>query len=263
MPIDTAALPFRDLVDSAPDGVIVCDQQGRIALVNAEAERIFGYTRDELVGQTIDTLVPDRTRGQHGQYVAGYTGAPRLRPMGIGMELSGRRKDGSEVPVEISLSPVQTAQGLLVTAGIRDVTERRRLERENRRANAYLVSAVDSVHDAFALFDDEDRVVTVNSAARQLFGRATGGAIVGMKFDELLDQALRAGVFDFSNETREALYARWLAYHRAPSGVLEVRTGMGHYLRVIDTRTPEHGTVSTIADVTDDVQRAEELRTAR
>ncbi|HWO22743.1 MAG TPA: PAS domain S-box protein [Kofleriaceae bacterium] len=263
VPLDNVELPFRDLVDSAPDGVIVCDQQGTIALVNAEAERIFGYERQELVGQRVDVLVPDYARAQHGRHVVGYTGAPRLRPMGIGMELSGRRKDGSEVPVEISLSPVQTSQGLLVTAGIRDVTERRRLERENRRANAYLVSAVDSVRDAFALFDEEDRVVMVNSSARQLLGASLGGAIVGLKFEPLLDQALRAGVFDFSNETREALRARWLAYHREPQGVLEVRTGIGRYLRVVDTKTAEHGTVSTIADVTDDVQRAEELRAAR
>src|SRR5690349_1357852 len=124
MAVDPTELPFRELVDAAPDGVIVCDQEGRIILVNAEAERMFGYGRDELRGQRIDVLVPDRVRGTHSSHVAGYTGAPRLRPMGIGMELSGRRKDGKEIPVEISLSPIRTAHGLLVTAGIRDVTER-------------------------------------------------------------------------------------------------------------------------------------------
>jgi len=263
MPSDSPDLPFRELVDAAPDGVIVCDAAGRIVLVNAEVERMFGYARPELVGHRIDILVPDRARPQHGRHLAGYTGAPRLRPMGIGMELTGRRKDGSELPVEISLSPIETADGLLVTAGIRDVTERRKLERENRRANAYLVSAVDSVRDAFALFDEHDRVIMVNSAGRQLLGAAVGGAIIGLPFDDLLDKALRAGVFDFSNETRDALYQRWLAYHRAPSGALEVRTGTGRHLRVIDSKTAEHGTVSTIADVTDDVQRSEELRTSR
>ncbi len=232
-------------------------------LVNAETERMFGYARDELLGQPIDVLVPVRSRSEHGHHLAGYAEAPRLRSMGIGMELTGRHKDGSEIPVEISLSPIGTARGLLVTAGIRDVTERRRLERENRRANAYLVSAVDSVRDAFALFDEQDRVIMVNSSARLLLGGAVGGAIIGLPFEELLDKTLRAGVFDFSNETREALHARWLAYHRAPSGVLEVRTGTGRYLRVVDGKTAEHGTVSTIADVTDDVQREEELRTAR
>jgi PAS domain S-box-containing protein len=255
-------LPYRELVDAAPDGVIVCDHDGSIVLVNAEVERMFGYSREELIGHKVDVLVPDRARHLHSAHVAGYTRAPRLRPMGIGMELTGRRKDGSEIPVEISLSPIDTAHGLLVTAGIRDVTERRRLERDNRRANAYLMSAVDSVRDAFALFDENDRVLMVNSAGRQLLG-AAGGAIIGKSFSELLDDALRAGAFDVSNETREALYQRWLAYHRAPSGVLEVRTGTGRYLRVVDSKTAEHGTVSTIADVTDDTQRAEELRASR
>jgi len=263
MPLDASDLPFRELVDAAPDGVIVCDQDGHIVLVNSEAERMFGYGRHELAGQKVDVLVPDRARPQHGHYLGGYTGAPRLRPMGIGMELTGRRKDGIEIPVEISLSPIETANGLLVTAGIRDVTERRKLERDNRRANAYLVSAVDSVRDAFALFDEHDRVIMVNSAGRQLLGAAVGGAIIGLPFDDLLDKALRAGVFDFSNETRETLYERWLAYHRAPSGALEVRTGTGRYLRVIHSKTAEHGTVSTIADVTDDMEWAEELRSSR
>ncbi|HET7505071.1 MAG TPA: PAS domain S-box protein, partial [Kofleriaceae bacterium] len=256
-------LPYRELVDSAPDGVIVCNHEGEVVLVNAEVERMFGYKRDELVGQRIDVLVPDRARPQHGRHLAGYTSAPRLRPMGIGMELTGRRKDGSEIPVEISLSPIETSRGLMVTAGIRDVTERRKLEREYRRANAYLVSAVDSVRDAFALYDEHDRVIMVNSAARQLLGGAVGGAIIGLPFDELLDKSLRAGVFDFSNETREALYQRWIAYHRAPSGALEVRTGTGRFLRVVENKTAEHGTVSTIADVTDDVERAEELQSSR
>jgi PAS domain S-box-containing protein len=263
MTLDGYNLPFRELVDAAPDGVIVCDHVGVMVLVNTETERMFGYRRDELIGQRIDILVPDRARAEHGHHVSDYTRAPRLRPMGIGMELTGRRKDGSEIPVEISLSPIRTQRGLLVTAGIRDVTERRQLERDNRRANAYLVSAVDSVRDAFALFDEHDRVIMVNSAARQLFDASGGSGVIGLPFDELLDRSLRAGVFDFSNESRDALYRRWLAYHRAPSGALEVRTGTGRYLRVIDNRTAEHGTVSTIADVTDDVERADELRTSR
>jgi PAS domain S-box-containing protein len=199
--IEASDLPFRELVDAAPDGVIVCDGSGRIVLVNAEAERMFGYARDELVGKSIDMLVPDRSRAAHGQHVAGYTAAPRLRPMGIGMALTGRRKDGRELPIEISLAPIRTARGMLVTAGIRDVTERRQLERDNRRANAYLTSAVDSVSDAFALYDEHDRLVMLNSVARQLLGGEIAGPVIGMRFDDMLDRALGAGMFDFSNES--------------------------------------------------------------
>jgi PAS domain S-box-containing protein len=256
-------LPFRELVDAAPDGLIVCDQRGTITLVNAEAERMFGYARGELIGKPIDILIPDSVRPRHGHHVASYIAAPRLRPMGSNLDLRGRKQDGSEFPVEISLSPITSDRGLLITAGIRDVTDRRRLEREYKRSNAYLVSAVDAVQEAFTLFDEHDRVMMVNSAARQLLGSSTGDSIVGRRFDELLRDALASGVFDFSNETRESLYARWLAYHQAPSGMLEVRTGTGRYLRVTERRTADHGTVSMIADVTDDVQRAEELGHAR
>jgi PAS domain S-box-containing protein len=260
--LTTETLPFHDLVDAAPDGFLVCDRASTIVLANAEAERMFGYARGELIGQPIHVLIPEALRDRHAHYVAAYTGAPRMRPMGIGMELLGRRKDGTELPVEISLAPIRTERELLITAGIRDVTERRRLERENQRVSGYLVSAVDAVQEAFTLFDERDRVVLVNSLARQMFADAVPGPIVGQTFDEVLEAALGGGVFDFSTETREHLRERWRAYHRAPAGVLEVRTGTGRYLRVTERRTAEHGTVSTIADVTDDVEREHELRAA-
>ena len=256
-------LPFRALVDAAPDGLIVCDQQGAIVLANSEAERMFGYAHEELLRQTIEVLIPERLRARHGRHVSDYTSAPRLRPMGRNLELRGRRKDGTEFPVEISLSPITTERGLLVIAGIRDQSERHALETANKRANAYLVSAVDAVQDAFTLFDEHDRVVMVNSVARQLLGDRDGKPVVGRTFVEVLREALDNGAFDFSSETREALFARWLAYHQAPSGTLDVRTGTGRYLRVTAHKTTDHGTVATIADVTDDVSHAEELTHAR
>lgn len=256
-------LPFDALVDAAPDGLIVCDTEGTILLANAETCRMFGYTREELVGQRIEMLVPAAVRARHHQHVAGFIAAPRLRPMGSGLDLRGSRKDGREFPVEISLSPVRTEAGVVITAGIRDITERRALETENRRATAYLTSAVDAVQDAFALFDEHDRVVMVNSAARQLLGSHLGTGIVGLPFSQVLEGALSAGAFDFSNESREALLRRWLAYHASPSGTLEVRTGTGRYLRVTERKTAEHGTVAMIADVTEDILHAEELSSAR
>jgi PAS domain S-box-containing protein len=256
-------VPFRALIDATPDGLVVCDQNGTLVLVNAEAERMFGYNHEELSGRPIETLIPEHVRPRHQHHLAGYVAAPRNRPMGSNFDLRGRRKDGSEFPVEISLSPFTTERGVLIIAGVRDVTDRRQLERENKRANAYLISAVDAVQDAFTLLDEQDRVIMVNSAARQLLGGATGESIVGRPFEDLLREALASGVFDFSNETRDSLHRRWIAYHQAPSGPFEVRTGTGRYLRVTDRRTADHGTVMTIADVTDDVQRAEELGHAR
>jgi PAS domain S-box-containing protein len=125
MSIDPESLPFRQLVDAAPDGILVTDQRGIIVLVNAEAERMFGYAHDALVGKPIHLLVPERLRARHPEHVASFHAAPRLRPMGSGLDLSGHRSDGTEFPVEISLSPIQHAGERLVVAGIRDVTDRR------------------------------------------------------------------------------------------------------------------------------------------
>ncbi|HXF52237.1 MAG TPA: PAS domain S-box protein [Dehalococcoidia bacterium] len=124
---------FRSLLESAPDAIVIVDPSGRIVIVNRQAERLFGYSRDELVGQPVELLVPQALREAHEAHRRGYMERPATRPMGIGLELSARRRDGSEVPVEISLSPLETADGLLVTSIIRDISERKALEEERRR----------------------------------------------------------------------------------------------------------------------------------
>jgi PAS domain S-box-containing protein len=118
------------LLESATEGIILIDDAGRITLVNRAAERMFGYARAELLGQTLEILLPERTRPSHVAHRAGYFAGPRVRPMGIGLDLSGRRKDGAEFPVEISLSYVETVQGRLAMAFVTDITERKRAEAE-------------------------------------------------------------------------------------------------------------------------------------
>ncbi len=125
---------FRQLVEGAPDALVISDRRGRIQLVNSQAERIFGWTRSELVGQPIETLVPPRFRGVHVGDRAKYANAPAVRPMGAGLDLLAVRKDGSEFPAEISLSPIEGDDGPLVIAAVRDVTARRTMERALREA---------------------------------------------------------------------------------------------------------------------------------
>ena len=376
---------YRNIVEAAPDGVVVVDQQGTILLANRQAEHMFGYQRDELIGQRIELLVPERFRPSHPRHRGDYVATPRVRPMGSGLELSGRRKDGSELPIEISLSPIDTEEGVIIASSIRDVSERRaaqaalrrlaaivdssndaiisrtldgtitswnrgaeqiygftaaemigqtiaplippgredeesrllqriargervehfetvrrtkdgreidmsitlspvldpagavigaskvgrditdrkRVEAEARRATHYLVSAVDSIQDAFLLFDPADRLVLVNSASRNLLAHVIAGPIVGRSLDELIRACVAAGWCARPGEADADAVARLLAYHRTPVGAFDLRTPDGHSLRATARRTPEGGTLSVVADITDDVLRAEELQRAR
>ena len=125
-----AQLRFRRLLENTPDAMVITDQNGIIQLVNAQIERLFGYSREEMIGQPVELMVPDRQRRAHASHRAGFFGNPQARPMGAGLQLWGRRKDGTEVPVEISLSPLETEEGIWATAAIRDISERKAAEQK-------------------------------------------------------------------------------------------------------------------------------------
>jgi protein-histidine pros-kinase len=176
--------PFRDLLDAAPDAMVIVDQNGRIRLVNEQVEKLFGYQREELLGQAIEVLVPERFHGGHPAHRNGYLRDPRARPMGMNLDLSARRKDGTEFPAEISLSPMSTAEGTLVTAAIRDVSERRKMEAKFR-------GFLEAAPDAIVIVNRYGHIVLVNAQAETLFGY-TREELVGALVEMLVPERFRS-----------------------------------------------------------------------
>jgi protein-histidine pros-kinase len=126
------------ILEAIPDAVAVVNQQGVMIQINSQMEAMFGYTREELIGQKIEILVPERSRPQHDHHREQFHARPKIRRMGSGLDLNGRRRDGSEFPVEISLSPVTTGDGMIVLSAIRDISDRKRIEEDLRRVNEEL-----------------------------------------------------------------------------------------------------------------------------
>ncbi|MFO0615392.1 MAG: PAS domain S-box protein [Polyangiaceae bacterium] len=252
---------FGQLLDAAPDAIVVAGADGIIQLVNAQTEKLFGYARSELVGKPLDVLIPDRYRRDHSGLVARYFARPTARAMGSGVELAGKRSDGAEIPIEVSLSPLRSGEALTVTAAIRDISERRRMEAAAKLTSARLESAVESIQDAFALFDSSDRLVLCNSTYRRLIGDALPGPLVGEPYARVLDAFVAQ--LDLDEDGRRRFREERLMRRASDMAQFDVRLRDGRALRVSDRRTPEGGMVTTIWDVTLDEERAAELRDAR
>jgi formate hydrogenlyase transcriptional activator len=179
---------FELLYESLPDGVVLTDSDGKILRVNVQAEQLFGYSRAELVGRPVEILIPERYRETHVGHRVQYGRGPRLRPMGAGLELYATRKGGSEFPVDIMLSPVQTAEGMRVIAVVRDVTDRKRAEDALRESEQRLQAIIDTVKD-YAIFtlDPEGRITSWSPAAERIKGYQAE-EIVGQHFSRLYPQ---------------------------------------------------------------------------
>ena len=140
--LERANRRFQASIESSPDGVLITNAAGEIVLINSQVESMFGYRREELLHQSIEVLLPERFRSTHAGHQVGYFASPRIRPMGSGMELYGRRRDGTEFPVEISLSPVNSEEGPLVISSVRDATEGKQLELSLQEKNVELSKAI-------------------------------------------------------------------------------------------------------------------------
>jgi PAS domain S-box-containing protein len=164
---------FRPVVEAAPNAMILIDRERRIVLVNRAAEVLFGYGREELVGQAVEILVPERVAAAHPALVDNFHASPRARAMGAGRDLHGRRKDGSEVPIEIGLNPIETTEGRFTLAAIIDISERKRAEAVHVR----LAAIVESSDDAIVSMSPDGVITSWNHGAEQLFGYSPGEAV--------------------------------------------------------------------------------------
>src|SRR5437660_3996886 len=192
--------------------MVMVDHHGRITLVNAQIEKSFDYDRDELLGQPIEMLVPQRFHAHHSAYRDGFIANPTARPMGAGRDLYGLRKDGSEFPVEIGLNPLETEQGMMVLGTVVDITERKEAEEKLRKSQEQLAGVIGSAMDAIITIDEEQRIVLFNAAAERMFLYPSEEAI-GQPLDRFIPKRFRPvhqghiQAFGRTNVTRRTMRA--------------------------------------------------------
>jgi two-component system, sensor histidine kinase and response regulator len=182
---------FEQFVEFAPDAIVGVGEDGAIVLVNAQVERVFGYTRGELLGQRIEVLIPERFRPAHAGHRGEFFADPGTRPMGAQLTLFARRKDGSEFPAEISLSSIETADGLLATAAVRDITERELMQTELQTRERQTRQILETAHDAFISIDESGVITDWNPQAEATFGWSRDEVVGRTLAETIVPPALR------------------------------------------------------------------------
>ena len=188
-PLKTQTL-FERVFEFSPDAVVVANQDGQILEANPQVERLFGYAAGGLKGRPVDILVPDRFRVAHPAHRHAYNSQPRMRPMGAGLQLYGKRRDGTEFPVDIMLSPIETDEGPLVLSVIRDISDRKKVEEALRQSEQQLRSLFEFSPDAIIASNKEGRIIKVNAQVERFFGYGRA-ELLGQSIDILVPERFR------------------------------------------------------------------------
>ena len=246
---------FRRVVEAAPNAMVMIGAEGRIEMVNAQAEHMFGYRRQEMVGQTVEMLVPERFRSDHPALRKSFFGDPKARPMGAGRDLFGLRKSGDEFPVEIGLNPIETDDGPMVLSAIVDISTRRRLEERFRRV-------VEAAPNAMVMVGSEGRIEMVNAQAEELFGHARA-EMLGQPVEMLVPERFRGhhpglrGSFFADAKARPMGAGRDLFGLKKDGSEFPVEIG----LNPIETEEGQM-VLSAIVDISDRKQKEERIQVA-
>jgi len=235
---------LRMVVEAAPNAVLLIDTNGRIVLVNASTEKLFGYWREDLLGRPVEMLIPERYRGRHPEYRAGFLDLPGNRPMGRGRDLYALRSDGTEIPVEIGLKPLDTPVGRFVLASVVDISE-------HKRAEERLRAIVEAAPTAVLLVTSSGRIALLNSQAETLFGYARG-ELLGRPLEVLVPERFRASHVGLRDMFMRAPQSRPMGAGRDLFGLRRDGSEVPIEIGLSPLETPEGRSVlAAIVDITE------------
>ncbi len=250
---------FEGLFRFSPDAVLVTDRDGRIIQANDQTQHLFGYSRDELIGHPVEILIPERFRGTHPGFRADYVADPHTRPMGANLELHGLRKDGTEFPVDIMLSSVETAEGPVVLSVVRDISRRKSAEDALRRSEAQLRAIFEHSPDAIIGVDSRGKIVEVNEQVEKFFGYQRS-ELTGKPIEMLVPERFRNNHPSFRADYQHAPRTRPMGIGLELFGLRKDGTEFPVDIMLSPVDTPEGKMVlSVIRDLSEKKRAQEEL----